>query len=248
MSAVGSTKVLVDAYRPGNDDGFEPAWLAERRRAAMHRFEALGLPTRRDEAWRFTDLRPFSRLIVADTKATPIATDALDSFRIGEPCHSLVFIDGHWAPELSNIGALPSGVWLGSLSDAILHRPDLVTTAFDETVDQSFASLNAALFTDGIVLALDPDVVLSEVVELIHIRTVCGGPPAQLRHLFSLGAGSVATVVECALGVGPGSTNNVTNITVADDAKLTYVKLQVEIRQRSASGRGARSPWGISRT
>lgn len=41
--------------------GAEPTWIAARRQAGAARFEALGFPTRRDEAWKYTDVRAIAR-------------------------------------------------------------------------------------------------------------------------------------------------------------------------------------------
>jgi Fe-S cluster assembly protein SufD len=59
MTAHPETAPYLDAFRARK--ATEPSWLAARREAALDRFAALGFPSRRAEAWRFTDLRPLER-------------------------------------------------------------------------------------------------------------------------------------------------------------------------------------------
>src|SRR5262245_6652905 len=91
------------------------------RQAAMERFAALGFPTPGDEEWRFTPLSSLTRVPfrLAD-RPRPLPTR--DEVRRLTPdagdCHLLVCVDGHFTPELSAIGSLPSGVVLGGLAQA----------------------------------------------------------------------------------------------------------------------------------
>jgi Fe-S cluster assembly protein SufD len=211
----------------------QPEWVTELRAAATQRFLALGLPTARDEAWRFGDLRPLRAAMAADYVGVPGEVGAADiaPVLLKEAAHRFVFVDGVLAPELSRVGALPEGCWLRSWSETILQRPDLAEAGFsasDTLGGRHFASLNAAQFTDGMVLALEPGVTLSAPIELIQVGTGTNLPPAQLRHVVLLGAGSTASIVESALGLGGGCSNSVTTITLGEEATLTHAKLQAE--------------------
>lgn len=210
--------------------GDEPTWLVAERAAALRRFTELGLPTPRNEDWRFTDLRPLRAALTMDARATA-PSGGVTVHRMSEPTDRLVFVDGKLDREGSRLGALPSGAWCGSIAEALATRPDLVASALSPTDEQGgrpFAALNAAQFTDGMLLALQPGVVLERPIELVSLRLAQGGAPVQLRHRITVGAGSAATIVESTLGEGTGCSNDVTVVTLAEQAKLTYVKLQAE--------------------
>ena len=76
MTVVAEDK---DAYRASFERfasahaASDPAWLRERRTAAIARFVEKGLPTPRDEAWRHTPVAPLTRgrFEPADPAATP---------------------------------------------------------------------------------------------------------------------------------------------------------------------------------
>lgn len=224
---------LQDAFLACVEAAQEPSWLAECRTTAMQGFIELGLPTRADEGWRFTDLRP---LVTAGGLPTPAPPGSADPFqlaahRLQGEAHRIVLVNGCVAPDLSCIGTLPHGVWFGSVVDAIDLRPDLIKAAFDAgdwLGAQPFASLNAAFFADGFVLALDPGVVLEHPVEILHLGDAAGSQAYHARSAILAGRDSAASVVETFVGNGPGWTNAVTTIDIGADAVLRHVKVQAE--------------------
>lgn len=244
-----------------------PAGLLERRRDAMARFEALGFPNRREEAWRFTDLRPLQqKSFPPHPAATGISSRrrGVDAERIGAgegkirdeisryaflgETHRLVFVNGRFAPALSAIGALPEGALLGSAAETLADRPKLAERLLDRTDTaggQAFTSLNAALFADGFVLALEPGVALDKPVEIVHWADAAECS-FHLRNLVLLGAGSRARLIETFAGRGHYWTNVVGRIELQPGAALCQVKLQDEAgdaihfgEARAALGRDA---------
>jgi Fe-S cluster assembly protein SufD len=210
---------------------FVPAGaLAEKRREAFARFEELGFPTRRDEAWRFTNLRPLQDKAFAPADGKPGAVPALDPYFFAGETHRIVLVNGRFAPTLSKIAGLPKGATLGSAAELAANRPALAERLLDRTDlagGQAFASLNAALFADGFVLALDAGVALDKPVEIIHWGDAAESS-FHLRNLIQLGAGSRATVIESYAGNGRYWTNAVALVDLAAGAMLRHAKLQDE--------------------
>jgi Fe-S cluster assembly protein SufD len=223
---------FIEAFRASSVD--EPQWLATGRERALARFGALGFPTRRDEAWRFTDLRPLQRVpLPPQADGGTVAADVLARWRLADAGHRLVFVDGRFAPELSAIGDLPDGAWLASATQTLAARPALQQQALDPTDSdgaQPFASLNAAFFADGYVLALAPGVVLAQPIEILHWSTEAAPRSLHLRNLVQLGAGSRAAIVETSAGKGVYWTNGVTTVRLDEGARLDHTKLQDEGR------------------
>ncbi|MGH6979918.1 MAG: Fe-S cluster assembly protein SufD [Stellaceae bacterium] len=197
MAVKAEAAPYLDAFRP---DATEPGWLADARRKAITAFGERGLPSRREEGWRFTSLRS-----LADRP----------------------FMPGRGELELKS-GSLPKGVWFASTARTLGERPALARRAISETDlagGQPFSSLNAALFADGYVLALDEGVMLDEPIEIVHSATEGS---INLRNLIVLAPNSRATVVETYRGRGAYWTNIVTNVSVGVKASLTHVKVQDE--------------------
>ncbi|HKT18743.1 MAG TPA: Fe-S cluster assembly protein SufD [Stellaceae bacterium] len=208
----------------------EPTWLGDSRRTALARFEALGFPTRRSEDWRFTNLGALRRSSFAPAGGEAGTAPDLARWLYPDKTHRLVLIDGRLAPALCDIGMLPEGAYLAGTGKALEERPELAKALFDETDrigGQAFASLNAALFADGFVLALDPGVVLERPVEIVHF----GRAPqrsSQLRSLVRLGEGARATVIESFAGGAEHWLNAVARVELAPGAALRHAKLQDE--------------------
>jgi Fe-S cluster assembly protein SufD len=223
MSAKPETAPYRAGFAPGGA-------LAEKRREALARFEELGFPTRREEAWRFTNLRPLQEKAFAPAIDKPGGAPAIEPYFFAGETHRVVLVNGRFAPALSNIGKLPEGVALGSTADVLSSRPPLAERLLDPTDiagGQAFASLNAALFADGFVLVLDPGAVLERPVEIIHWSDAAESA-FHLRNLIQLGGGSRATIVETYAGNGRYWTNAVALADLAVGAALRHVKLQDE--------------------
>ena len=89
-------------------------WLQERRRAGLARLKEVGFPTQRDEDWKYTPTRPLTAKPFRDVGA-PAAADETLAKKIralapeGLRSRQLVFIDGLFAPQLSDAGADTKG-------------------------------------------------------------------------------------------------------------------------------------------
>jgi Fe-S cluster assembly protein SufD len=210
---------------------FVPAGaLADKRREAFARFETLGFPTRRDEAWRFTNLRPLQEKAFAPATSKAGTTPALDPYFFAGDTYRIVLVNGRVAPSLSNIDSLPEGVTLGGTAEIAVDNRTLAARLLDQTDTaggQAFVSLNAALFVDGFVLALEEGVVLDKPVEIVHWSDASENS-FHLRHLIQLGAGSRATIIESYAGMGRYWTNAVALVELAAEAVLRHAKLQDE--------------------
>jgi len=224
MSDLGT---YTGAFRPAVD---EPDWLVVRRRSALARFSEIGLPTRRQENWRFTNLRPL------EATAYPPASDEIvidegppAPYRIAGASHRIVLVNGRFAPELSAIGPLPAGAFLGPLSAALRQREDLAAALFDGSdaaANQPFAALNAAFAGDGFVLALADGVALETPVEIIHLGIAAAPHSAHTRNAVFAGRHSRASIVETHVGSGRYWRNVVSRVQLDEGAVLRHVTLQ----------------------
>jgi Fe-S cluster assembly protein SufD len=222
------TKPYIDAFRrQARSDG--PAWLAAKREAALANFGDKGFPTRRQEAWRFTNLRPLEQAPFLPAEGGMPRAAALGKYRLAGTTHRLVFVNGRLAPALSTIGVLPKGVWLASTAHTLAKRPDAFTAAIEETDivgAQPFASLNAAFFADGFVLLLEPGIRLEHPVEIVHWGDAAAPQSWHQRNLVVLGDGSSARVLESFAGTGSYWANLVTSVHLGKGAVLQQAKLQ----------------------
>jgi Fe-S cluster assembly protein SufD len=140
-----------------------------------------------------------------------------------------VLVDGRFAPELSRLNQLPSGVWLGPMAAAIAERPDLVRAGLEaQSLDRPFASLNGAFFADGFVLDVGPGVALERPVEIVHLSDDNTGGSLHTRGLVVAGQGSRATLVESYTGLAEYWRNDVVELRLGAGAELARVTLVEE--------------------
>ena len=213
-----------------NGAGAAPAWLREKRTAAVARFAELGFPTTRQEDWRFTSVAP-----LVDTAFVP-ATGGGDAgagvAKTGAP--RLVFLNGRFSAERSTVTGLPEGVRAGSIAAALrgdsaaLVEQHLACHA--PIADSAFTALNTAFLRDGAFVHLPRGTVLREPLHLIF-RSAPGLTPAvtHARVLLIADEEARATVVEHYVGDDATYwTNQVTEIVVGDGARIELIRLQQE--------------------
>jgi Fe-S cluster assembly protein SufD len=229
------TAPYFEAFRERAPSAEEPRWLADAREAAMLHFGELGFPTRRQEAWRFTNLRALQGTnFPPATGIAAVPPAVVDALRMPAAMHRLVFVNGRFAPELSLLSVVPAGAWLATVRRTLDERPELLAGAIDASDTagaQPFASLNAALFADGFVLALEPGVVLDRPVQIIHVGRTGTPQAAHVRNLIRLRDGSSATMVESFTGEGAYWSNSVTALDVGARAALRRIKVQDDGRE-----------------
>jgi Fe-S cluster assembly protein SufD len=212
--------------------GASAPWLDTVRKASLERFAAEGWPTVRQENWRHTSLASLDQQVFSQGSTQGLA-GLVQQLRNNEAGHWLVFVNGRFAPELSDIGALPAGVTLCPFSQAPAAHADLVQSLFgDAETGSSITALNAALVADGAFLKLDRAAVLELPVHLVFIASGAACVNA-VRNLFYAESGSQATVVEHFIGNNSQAslTNTVTRAQLSADARLTHLKLQREDEQ-----------------
>lgn len=212
-----------------------PAWLDVRRKAARASFADAGFPHRRVEAWRYTDL---SRL-VAKTDWHPavphngavLVPEGRSNPFAGIASHKLVFVNGFYRQDLSELDGLPEGVEVLPL-EAALERGTKFESAFDANGPEAMApiaALNTACARDGAVIRLSDGVQLEQPVQLIHYTPDGGATVAHTRNVIELGTGASMTLLEAQIGWGGAYlVDRVTNLSLGERASLTHVRLEDE--------------------
>jgi Fe-S cluster assembly protein SufD len=231
MSAAASRLAAFPAMAAGLPGAGLP-WLATLRARAMDRFAVAGWPTNRLENWRHTSLAGLEQQQFAPAAAAQPET-LVARLRAGEAGHWLVFVDGAWAPSLSDLGALPGGARVEALSALLVGDPAAVEALYGSADDgESPSALNAALATDGAVVRLARGVVVEAPIHLVFVGGVRRGE-SHVRNLVSAEAGARATVVEHYVGEADAAslTTAVTRVDAGPDARIVHLKLQQEPAQ-----------------
>jgi Fe-S cluster assembly protein SufD len=218
--------------------GSEPSSIARLRKEAIQRFAELDFPTTRHEEWKYTSVAPIA--------ATPFREGGkpgkngklaalLGELTFGElECTHLVFVNGRYAPALSQLRPLPKGARISSLAALRKEDPEQMERHLGRHLsleDAAFAALNTALFTDGAFVHIPKGLVLDEPIHLLYLTTPDGEPVgSHPRNLIVAEEGSQAVILEsyATLGGGSAFTNAVTELAGGDGAVLHHCKIQRE--------------------
>lgn len=195
--------------------------IAELRNEAAELFRGFGLPNRRIEAWRYTDLAPVAQASFSEALTLADEAPALPPARAP---YRAVFVDGRFAPEVSQ---LPEGC--SSLAVDLVAAQSLLNTRASK---QPLVALNTMLFEDGLLLDL-PAGTQAGVIELLSLATHAERPIAfHPRHLIRLGEGASLTLLETSMGPAGFAYlhNPVFEIEVGENATLSHVRIQREGR------------------
>ena len=184
-------------------------WLRPAREAALARLEAGGLPTPRDEDWRFTNLAPLSATAFrsAGPATKGVRANALAPFVIPDSQGPrLVFVNGRFAPELSTLGGLPAGVRVRGLAEAVATDRDAVEphlACYESFRGEAFSALNTAFLSDGAFVSVARGAVAEAPIHLLYVAVPDGAPVAvHPRTLIITGEGSQAAIVEDYVSLG----------------------------------------------
>ncbi|MEM9581984.1 MAG: Fe-S cluster assembly protein SufD [Pseudomonadota bacterium] len=207
-------------------------WTQAARDDAAERLREMGLPTKRDEYWKYTDP---SSLTVADAPAAavfdggePLLFDDVDRLKI-------VFVDGVFDAEASDAFALENVEIsrLAETSHADIHWAKSLYGVLEKNgqspVARPMAALNTAMASDGILMRVTGKV--SKPVSLIY-RHNSENSDAILHHIVKVEQGGDITITEN--GPAAARFNKAMEIDVADGAAFHHVRAQGRDHERRA--------------
>ncbi|MBW4451841.1 MAG: Fe-S cluster assembly protein SufD [Nostoc indistinguendum CM1-VF10] len=209
-------------------------WLQELRQSAANWVRHSIIPTTREEEWRFTDLSSL-RKVQFNVEAGNFASLEFDI--LPEAANSrLVFVNGVFAPELSAVSDLPSGIVVSNLAalSAVEQQAVQQYLAQAEGAQEVFTALNTAGISDAAVVWVKKNVVVETPIHLVFISVV--GETAtisQPRCLVVAESGSQVSLVEDYTNrrgteEGVYLTNAVTEIWVGDNAEVSHTRVEQE--------------------
>ncbi len=209
--------------------------IAAQRDAAFDVFAKEGLPHRRVEEWKYTDLRALMR----DAKPLASPPDAAAKARaktagalLGDlEARRLVFVDGAFVAELSDTAKLESGLTVGSLADALADNDPALATHLGKLAPGSdvAVALNTALMGDGAVIRIAAG---STIERPLHLLFVASEKPAAtfVRSLVVVEPGARAMLIESHEGPSGSDyqVNAALELFVGDRAHVDHVKIIAE--------------------
>lgn len=205
-------------------------WLGNLRLNAQSSAKALSFPSERHDDWRLTDLSALLQHSFAPVDSYAALTqEDIAPFTIAGTIR-LVFVDGCYALDLSDVSQANDAIVVGALTERMGDpsvEKDFARLAGVEA--DAFSALNTSNFDDGAWVQVSGEV--SAPIHILNIATQRETPTAIYpRALVVMQANSRATLIEDYAGVGEGVSfsNAVTEIVLHDHAQLQHIRVQRE--------------------
>jgi Fe-S cluster assembly protein SufD len=239
LAKTDTERALSDAFAIVRDRLPGAGQVADTRQQAFEAYERAGLPHRRIEDWKYTDLRALMREVLPlapepDAAALKRAGAALKLHAI-DGVRRLVLVDGVFAPKLSETANLEKGLGIRTLPE-VLEAGDAALEAqlFAPENSDAMVALNSAMMTDGLVIEVADGAVLTQPLHIVHIAS--GAAPAAMftRSLLKLGRAVSATLVESYIAADSAKAYQVHDslvVSIGDGARLDHVRLNEDGRE-----------------
>jgi Fe-S cluster assembly protein SufD len=206
--------------------------IMARRNAAFDVFAKEGLPHRRIEEWKYTDLRALMR----DAKPLASPPDASAKARAKDAgrvlgdldARRLVFVDGEFVPELSDLRELDAGLVVGSLAQALTDGDPVVAARLGKLAPANDAAvaLNTALMGDGAVIRVAGGATIERP---LHLLFVASDKPTAIftRSLVTIDHGARVMLIESHEGPATSDyqVNAALELFAGDGAHVDHVKV-----------------------
>jgi len=225
-------QALAEAFASAKPDLPGDGKVVALREAAFGRFDALGLPHRRIEEWKYTDLRALMR----DAKPVAGAPDAAAKARAKDAgrlvddidARRIVFVDGAFVPELSDIEKLSPGLSIHSMAQALAAGDPLVAKHLGKVVPsdgEGVVALNTAMMRDGAVSHVAKGATVERPIHLVFAAT--GSRPASVftRSLVVIEQGARVMLVESHDAAAAHQVNTALELVVGDEAHVDHIKI-----------------------
>ena len=205
---------LVDAYTAKFSELPGDGAVVAARDVLFDDLKTGGLPTRRIEAWHYTDLKSLLRTVPEDRPAPVIEKAA--SIIAGSPVAYML----HGTADIGKV----DGVSVSRFADSLLDGSAAAGLA-EASKDDTIGRINGSFVRDGLVVEIPADAELDKPIEL---QAIHGAGQVHSRFPVRFGKGSKATVIERHLSVTPDAAlvSSVSDIVVEDGAEATWILLQ----------------------
>jgi Fe-S cluster assembly protein SufD len=216
------------------EEGSSP-FINSFREKAMEKFHELGVPTKKNESYRYTNLDPIFR---NDYKNyfIPQASDFVkaEEFRCDVTdldTHGIVLLNGFYPTINEKLRELPGGIWIGSLNEASKKFSEIVEkhySRYAKSNTDGLVHLNTAMASDGVFVHVPKGVSLKKPVQVVDLVDSDADTFNQHRNLIVVEENAEFTIIVCDHTLSPQKflTNGVTEVYVGENARFEVIRVQ----------------------
>ncbi len=248
MSTPAVFGVFPDMFMDFLENSMEhtPELASHIHKPAFERFVKLGFPTRKNEAWKYTNTKlltqiPFKLPEGGDDPDVGLIRSLLRDNEI-----NIVFIDGHLSSAYSSLVGLQSGIVIKDLQSAFNQHGSDIISLLKSKEDlpghgaNPFQHLNAAFFKSGVYIEIAKSAVISEPVHIINITTGTEQAPTVVfpRIIIKAGVSSSVKVIESYTGKGKYLVSTSSDFILEENSHVEHLRIQNDDKESFHFGQG----------
>jgi Fe-S cluster assembly protein SufD len=233
------TEKYLDLYKENIDriSGISSSYINSFRAPAYEKFMELGVPSKKNEDYKYTNLNIF---FDNDYKNyfMPVAADFVraEEFRCDVAdldTHGIVLLNGFYPTINDKLRQLPSGVWIGSLNEAAARFPEHIEKHYGKyakSETDGLIHLNTAMASDGVFVYVPEGVTLTKPVQIVNLVHSDEDMFSQHRNLIIVEKSADFSIIICDHALSPKKflTNAVTEVFVGENAHFDLIRVQNE--------------------
>ena len=204
------------------------------REEAMESFSKQGIPTRRHEEYKYTniDLILKDEFVLGSGKT--LISKRIESFKFLKSSFVAVVVNGVFSEELSSLKNLPKDLIICSLEEAAKkHFPifDMHYGKYAEVNSDAFIALNTAMAKDGVFIHVSKNAIIETPVHIIHVSTANKNTIIHPRNLIVVEENAQAKIIESFETIdstGKTFSNAITEMVVSESSIVEHYKIQDE--------------------
>ncbi|MBN1107366.1 MAG: Fe-S cluster assembly protein SufD [Bacteroidales bacterium] len=207
------------------------------REEAIGKFTMMGIPDRKNESYRYTNLASFFNHDFRNV-FMPSESDFLkaEEFRCDVKAldtHGIVLLNGFYPTLHDKLRELPGGAWIGSMNEAAEKFSSAVAEHYGRYLNgnnDALVHLNSAMACDGVFIRIPEGTRLRKPVQIVNLVHANEDIFNQHRNLIIVEKNAEATIIICDHTLSPGRflTNAVTEIFVGENARFDIIRIQNE--------------------
>jgi Fe-S cluster assembly protein SufD len=233
------TEKYIGLYKQniGKISGISSPYINSFREAAFERFKGMGIPTKKNEAYKYTNLNIFFDHDY-NSYFIPVKSDFVkaEEFRCDVAnldTHGIVLLNGFYPTINEKLRQLPSGVWIGSLNEAADKFSDQIEKHYGryaKSETDGLIHLNTAMASDGVFIYVPEAVTLAKPVQVVNLVLSDEDMFNQHRNLIIVEKNSEFSLIICDHTLSPRKflTNAVTEVFVGENAHFDLIRVQNE--------------------
>ena len=207
------------------------------REPALEKFRQMGIPTRKNETYKYTNLDIFFNQEY-QSYFMPLTSDfaKAEEFRCDVAnldTHGIVLLNGFYPTISDKLRKLPEGVWIGSLNEAARKFGDKIEKHYNkyaQSDSDGLVPLNTALASDGVFVFVPEGVALKKPIQVVNLVYSKEDIFNQHRNLIIVEKNAELSLIICDHTLSPQKflTNSVTEIYVGENAHFDIIRVQNE--------------------